>query len=188
MEEIILDQPAIQKDKSNIKYSGFWQRFGAVVVDWLVLVPVTLGITYFNTSSWKNSVLLVLISIISTGYKPFMEYQYGATLGKMALKLRVRNLEFEEASLTEILLRNIFHIVPAVISLLFTLAMYSDSDFKSVSGLMEFGVFSQRYAWLQYINYAFGFIGIVDAIMLLADERNRSLHDRIGGTVVISEA
>jgi uncharacterized RDD family membrane protein YckC len=186
MEEVILDQPVIQQQKSNTKYGSFWERVGAITLDWIILVPVSFGISYVNTTSWKSSLILILISIVGTGYKPFMEFRYGATLGKMAVKLRVTNTEFEEASLAAILLRNIFHIVPAFITLLFTLAMYNDPGFESVSGLMEFGTLSQQYATLQYINYAVGFLGFIDAIVMAADQRKRSLHDRIGGTVVIN--
>ena len=188
MDEVILDQPVIQQQKSNTKYGSFWERVGGATLDWIILAPLSFGLSYLNTTTWKSSFILILVSIITTGYKPFMEFRYGATWGKMALKLRVTNLEFEEANLAAILLRNIFQIVPALITLLFTLDMYNDPAFESISGLMEFGTFSQQYDSLQYINYAVGLLGIIDGIMMAADQRKRSLHDRIGGTVVINAA
>jgi uncharacterized RDD family membrane protein YckC len=186
MEDIILDNSAIQQDKTSIKYGGFWQRFAAIILDWLVLAPVSLGVSYLNMSSWKSSALMVLISLIGLGYKPFMEYRYGASLGKMAMKLKVRNLEFEDATLGAILLRNIFQIIPGVISLFFSIAMYNDPGFASVSGFGDFTNLSQQYVAAQYINYGFGFLALIDAIVLAADYRKRSIHDKIGGTVVIS--
>jgi uncharacterized RDD family membrane protein YckC len=183
VEEIILDQPAIQQDKSQIKYGTFWRRVGGTFLDWLVMVPFSYGIAYLNSASWRSSVILVLLSLIPLGYKPLMEFRYGATLGKMALNLRVRNLEFAEASLGAILLRNIFHIIPLLISLLSTLAVYNNFDL----GLVKVAGFRQHYFEIQHITFAFFFLSIIDAIALAADPRKRSLHDRIGGTVVVNQ-
>jgi uncharacterized RDD family membrane protein YckC len=187
MEEV-LDQSFVQPERSAIKYGGFWQRFGAVIIDGLIWSPVSFGITYFNIINWKSPLILVIISLIGVAYKPFMEYTYGATWGKMALKLKVTNLELETASLQEILLRNVFHIVPTLISLVFSIGMYMDPGFQSISGFMEFSTFSEQFTSLQTISYMSGLITIVDAIMLAADSQKRSLHDRIGGTLVLDQS
>jgi uncharacterized RDD family membrane protein YckC len=187
MEEI-LDQSLIQSEKSNVKYGGFWERFGALLLDGIILAPISLGLTYLNMTSWKSSLILVLISIVVVGYKPFMEFTYGATLGKMALRLQVTNLELEKASMGEILLRNVFHLVPQLIGLVLTIGMYNDPEFESVSGFGEYSVFSRGYLGLQYVNYASGFITIIDAIVLASDHQKRSLHDRIGGTLVVHKS
>jgi uncharacterized RDD family membrane protein YckC len=187
MEEV-LDQSFVQPERSAVKYGGFWQRFGALFIDGLILAPISMGLNYFNIITWKSPMILVAITIIAIGYKPFMEYSYGATWGKMALKLKVTNLEFEKADLQAILMRNIFHIVPQLISLVFSIGMYTDPDFQSVTGFMEFSTFSEQFTTLQYINYASGLLTIVDAIMLAADSQKRSLHDRIGGTFVLDQS
>lgn len=183
--EDVLDQSLFQPDKSGVQYGSFWQRFGALIIDGIILSPISVGLTYLNITTWKSSLILVLITIAGLSYKPFMEFTYGATWGKMALKLTVTNLTFEKASLGEILLRNIFHIVPPLIALIFTISMYNNPDFDSVSGFGEFTLFSKQYPVLQYINYAAGLIGIIDGIMLITDQQKRSLHDRIAGTLVI---
>jgi len=189
MEEV-LDQPLFNETTTgNIKYGGFWARLGAQFLDGLILVPISFGLTYFNTTSWKSALLLVIVTAIGIAYKPFMEFTYGATFGKMALKLKVTNTDFEKADLLEILLRNIFHIVPQLITLLLTITMvYNNPDFESVSGWGEYTTFTQQFSVLQYVNYAAGLIMIIDAIMLAADEQKRSLHDRIGGTFVIYQS
>lgn len=184
MEEI-LDQPLFQPDKSSVTYGGFWQRFGALIIDGIILSPITFGLTYFNITSWKSSLILVLITLVGVSYKPFMESAYGATWGKMAMKLTVTNLNFEKASLGEILLRNIFHIVPTLIILFFSIGMYNDPAFQSVSGYGEFTTFSKQFPASQYTSYVSGIITIIDAIVLAVDQQKRSLHDKIGGTLVI---
>ena len=186
--EDVLDAPSNEINRTNIKYGGFWQRFGALIIDGFILAPISFGVTYFNIVSWKSSVVLILATVISTAYKPFLEYNYGATWGKMAVKVKVTNLELEKASLSEILLRNIFHILPAVITLLLTLQIYVDPDFESITGFMEYSAFTQKFTALQYANIPIGLIVIVDAIVLLADQQKRSLHDKIAGTLVIDES
>jgi uncharacterized RDD family membrane protein YckC len=184
----ILDQPPVDPTITNVKYGGFWSRFGALFIDGLVLAPVSFGLNYLNISSWKSSLLLILITLVSIAYKPFMEYTYGATLGKMALKLKVTNLNFESANLSEILLRNIFHIVPQLLALLLTVGVYGNADFESVEGWGDYTLFMQQFSVLQYINYTAGLITVVEAIMLLADDQKRTLHDRIGKTFVIDQS
>ena len=184
----ILDQPLGTPDRSTVKYGGFWQRFGAVFIDGLILAPVTFGLTYFNITSWKSSLLLIVVSLLGIAYKPVMEIMYGASLGKMALKLKVTNLEFEKADVGQILLRNIFHIVPQLITLAFTVSLYMDPEFESVTGFMEFSLLTQKYSMLQFANFASGALTIVDVIMLISDQQKRTLHDRIGGTLVVDNS
>jgi uncharacterized RDD family membrane protein YckC len=114
-----------------------------------------------------------------------MEYNYGATLGKMALRLKVVNLQFEKADLQEILLRNIFHIVPPLITLFITIGIYSSEEFQDITGFREFSTYSNQHTSLQIINVVSGIITLVDMIVMLSDSRKRSLHDKIGGTYVI---
>jgi uncharacterized RDD family membrane protein YckC len=185
--QAILDEPLIQQDNTNVKYGGFWPRFGALILDGIILSPISFGLTYYNITSWKSSALMILVSLIGIGYKPFMEFYYGATLGKMALKLKVTNLNFEKADLGTILLRNIFHILPTLLSLFFTVGMFSDPDFESISGYQDYLMFSQRFSAAQYISYGSGLITIVEAIMLAVDQQKRTLHDRIAGTFVIEK-
>jgi uncharacterized RDD family membrane protein YckC len=186
--EDILDQLPTNQATGNVKYGGFWSRFGALFLDGLILAPITFGLTYMNVSSWKSTMLMILISIVGIGYKPFMEFTYGATWGKMALKLKVTNANFGKADLTEILFRNIFHILPQLIVLLVSIStVYNDPDFESVSGWTDYAGFLEKFAVLKYINYTSGLITIAEAIMVATDDQKRSLHDRIAKTFVIEQ-
>ena len=185
MEILDAPQPNATIDPNTVVYGGFWVRFGAMFIDGLVLAPVSVGLMYFNVTSTKSPILLAVITLISLAYKPVMEYIYGATLGKMALKLRVVDIRFEKAGLQEILLRNIFNIVPALIVLVITIGIYLSPEFKEINGFMEYSRYNSQFTSLQIINYVSYFITIVDAIVLLADSRKRSLHDKIAQTYVI---
>lgn len=185
MQQIVLDDIQQEPDYSKIEYGNFWQRLGALFVDGIILAPVSLGLTYFNVTEWKSGILMALIAIATTAYKPYMEFTYGATLGKMVLKLRVTNLQFKSADLGTILYRNIFNLVPQAITILMTFGMYADPTFQDVKSFGDFTQYSSAYSSTNFVDYATWIILIVEAIMLGSDKWSRSLHDRIAGTFVI---
>jgi uncharacterized RDD family membrane protein YckC len=132
--------------------------------------------SWLHIESRLSSISLVLLSVMAVAYKPFMESVYGATLGKMVLKLKVVNVRLEKASLGEILSRNIFHVVPFLISLTLT-ELFAQWVFSPI--------FDSSVTALTLIYIANFLVTIVDIVVLLGDKRYRSLHDRIGGTCVI---
>jgi uncharacterized RDD family membrane protein YckC len=107
-------------------YAGFWQRFAAALVDGLVLAPIwaiPLFLTmddvfrefqvavetntqpdvsgFFGTVIWWG----VGIGLLSYAYHAVMVGRWNATLGKMALGLRVRRDDGAPAGWKEALLR-----------------------------------------------------------------------------------
>ncbi|MBW1802754.1 MAG: RDD family protein [Deltaproteobacteria bacterium] len=88
----------------TLEYAGFWIRFGAKVIDWIILALVNLLINIpvgllmaFTSSKSGPGAGAVIISILSNffnfgfgiAYVTFFLGKYGATLGKMACRLRV---------------------------------------------------------------------------------------------------
>lgn len=187
MEEI-LDQPLIEANRDTVKYGGFWKRLAAMLIDGVILTPVTLGITYFNIINWKNPAIFIVVSLAGMAYKPVMECLYGATLGKMVLKLTVVNSDLEMAGVGTILLRNSLTLVPSILTLVMTLPVYFHADFGSVSGFMEYTTFTQGHTSAQLVSTLSGLIAIVDGIVMMADNRSRSLHDKIADTLVIDRS
>src|ERR1700676_5018267 len=87
--------------ESDIKFATFWSRFGASLIDGFIISFAVIPVTYYNVTSWKIPSLFVIASLIEIIYKPFLEYRYGATLGKMVLGLRVVGHSFEKVTLKE---------------------------------------------------------------------------------------
>lgn len=86
-------------------FAGFWIRFAAFFIDYLIIAlvtsPVSIAISITSSSnSDEVSVAQVLLSIVFAAiqftYFIFMTGKYGATLGKMALKLKVVRVDFTE--------------------------------------------------------------------------------------------
>jgi uncharacterized RDD family membrane protein YckC len=139
-------------------YAGFWVRFGAILIDTVVigLGAVILGIISGivvalvspdaldnPASDWFGILANLGQSIVSVAYYVFMHSSSKqATLGKMALGLKVTDLDGERIGVGKSFLRMIGTIVSAV---------------------------------LLMIGY----------LMVAFTERKQGLHDKIAGTLVV---
>jgi uncharacterized RDD family membrane protein YckC len=87
--------------KATQNYAGFWIRVAAALIDGVVLGLIQALADMVFPGRMAGSVSLVL----SLAYAPVMLYQYQATLGKMALKLKVVPEEGKKLEVSHILLR-----------------------------------------------------------------------------------
>jgi uncharacterized RDD family membrane protein YckC len=177
-------QDLLTEPELHVTYGNFWPRFGALFLDGLILLVLT-PVIIFNETEWKSLFLLIIISAIQISYKPFFEYRYGATPGKMALRLKVVNYEFQQAKSEQIIIRNIFGILSGLIALGISIYTFSQADFLSISTM-------QQYSHLGYTATAtliweslMFIIFLIDFIFLVSSADSRSLHDRMGKTFVI---
>ncbi len=187
MEQVLDNNIRLSEQEPIVIYGAFWPRLAALMLDTVILLPITAPLTIYNLLEWKSIPLQIAATLISLAYKPFCEYKFGATPGKMALGLKVVNLRFEKANLAEILLRNIFNLGIGLFSLILTMGLWDKEGFQEVHKFMEYSVWatqSQGKAWLDrllFIPY------LADLIFLLSDDKKRALHDRIGKTYVIKK-
>ena len=182
--EDLQSQDLLTETEFIVQYGTFWPRFWALFLDGLILSVLT-PITIFNRDEWKNFVILIVISVIQFSYKPFFEYKYGATPGKMALRLKVVNYEFQRATLEQVVLRNIFQILSGLLVLCIGIYAFVQPGFPLIST-------SQQYTQLGYTGTAtliwegsMFVIFLIDFIFLVSSADSRSLHDRIAKTFVI---
>ncbi len=94
----------------NAQFAGFWIRFAAKFIDGLIVgVPLMIGIFVFAGASALGAsrmgaggqslmqimqlFLQIILSFVGAFYSAFMHSRYGATLGKMAVGIRVVTLD-----------------------------------------------------------------------------------------------
>lgn len=185
MNEISPDENSIFPEV-DIIYSTFWDRFGAFLLDGFIVAVVTLPLTYFNVTIWKIPWLFVLMGVFTVGYKPFLEYRYGATWGKMMVGLQVIGHDFGKITLKEELRRVSFYLVPAILEHLFTLVVYYSAAFRSINSYNDFNRYlisaNPAVLWIDVIVFA---LILADTITFFVTRPNRSLHDMYAGTYVI---
>lgn len=144
-------------ESAEVKYAGFWIRFLAGVIDFIIIGLVTTpilkmifpteaeigrlsnGLYGFNTTGTAGVVQIIIFAL----YASLMICQFGSTLGKMVVKIKVTDITGRKVSLPKALLR------------------------ETVGKLLS----------------AFGiFIGFIWAGF---DPRKQGWHDKIAGTLVI---
>jgi uncharacterized RDD family membrane protein YckC len=183
-----LDQHLVndaRKELPNDAYAGFGPRLGATLLDGLVLIPVTV-LVIVNLFTWKSMELFLALTVINIGYKPFFEYKFGATLGKMAAGTKVTNLDFGAINLQEALMRNIFHIIFVFISAGSTLWIMDQPGFEYVDTFFDYSAFMQSHNQYSLITtWVPALTTLADGIVMLSDTQKRSLHDMIGKTYVM---
>ena len=180
MLDVTLSQDLLNEEELQIiSYTKFWPRVGASLIDRVVVLMIT-PLALYNALHWQSYLLFTGLTLMQFIYKPFLEYEYGATLGKMVLKMKIVNYQYQKAGLKEIFLRNITVIVESILTLLIGLYKYG---YNSVS--TESGSYEPAYIILIAVNILLVIFNIVDIIFLATAKDGRSLHDRIGKTFVI---
>ena len=134
----------VQKIKEGVtvagalQYAGFWIRFGAKIVDWLIIsafsfiIFIPLGIFMATRiSSTSSGLTMVLIQImnyaIPATYVTFFLGKFGATPGKMACKLKVVTADNERVSYLRALGRYFAEILSSLILLIgYIMAAFDD--------------------------------------------------------------
>ena len=173
-------------DIHPVEYGGFWVRFGALFIDGIFLASIII-LERYNNTSWKSFGMIFLIFLFGICYKLFMEYKFGATIGKMATNLKVVGYDLKKASLLKIVGRNIFFIAYRLILAIITICKYLDPKFQEIHKSIDYNKMQTANHYNARLMLIFLIICIVEGIMLSSDSRKRSLHDRIGGTVVIKK-
>ena len=168
-------------------YATFWERLLALLIDGLIIGVITFPINYFNETIFKSFSLFVIFALVGMIYKPFLEFKYGATLGKMVMKISIVTTSFEPINLTQAILRNAFVLASNIYGIVLTLIIFSSPNFANVTTFTEYNALSVSFTSHWAIG-GYSLLTLIDVICLLADNQKRSLHDRIGQTLVIKKS
>ncbi len=99
-----------------MQYVSVWPRAGALIIDYIIL-GVVFGILGFifglfsQNAQNASGVVYLLLAILSFVYFIVMEAMWGATLGKMLLRLRVVKTDGSPISWSESVIRNLLRII-----------------------------------------------------------------------------
>lgn len=187
MHDESLNEESIFPD-ADIIYSKFWDRFGAFLLDGCIVLAFTLPVSYFNVTVWKIPPLYLLLGLVTMLYKPFMECRYGATLGKMIVKLEVVGHDFKKITVPEEIKRVSFYLFPAILQYIIVLPLYFSKAFDTINNYREFNdhvaLSNPSLYWITWI--VIGLL-ITDTISFFVNQPNRALHDLYAGTNVIEK-
>ena len=157
--------------------AGFWIRVGAHIIDSLIFIPIMI-LAFWNMFTLKSMFVLILISLPGFVYKPFMESYFGATLGKMACRIKVIDDNGKKLSMLCAYVRFLPFFVHAAITLVSQVILFSSPQFESVRSFIELGQVQEK-GFLYALSTLIGIFIIIDCVVVAFTFRKRALHDML---------
>lgn len=163
-------------------YASRWARFFAAVIDFIVLVVLwvilgAIGILGAERDMSESAETLSTLSrdtmvVVATAalYYIALTVAFGATLGKMALGMRVVGADGERAGAGAVVAREVGKVGPYIVQVvLFVVfrAAFSDGAASFIAQVAGFLVF------------------LIIFLRILVDDHRQGWHDKIGGTFVV---
>ena len=158
-----------------MNYASRWARFFAWVIDIIVLIIITfilaaVGVVDFERTNDITTSDGVISAVIVLAYFVVLTVAFGATLGKMALGMRVVGADGGKAGAGAILVREIIIRFGVTITA-FVLALILSGPLGD-SGAVIGGLVGVL-------------VGLVVILRILVDDHRQGWHDKIGGTFVV---
>jgi uncharacterized RDD family membrane protein YckC len=157
---------------SYARPAGFWIRVGAHIIDMLVFVPIVV-LSFWNTLSLKSMVVLVASVVPTFLYKPCMESFFGATLGKMACRIKVINAQGKKLGLFYAYARAFPFLVAAGVNLARQLVLFSSP--QTITSFIELSQTRTETYW-DAVNPLIKLLLMVDCTVIGFTPRKRALH------------
>ncbi|MEM9835300.1 MAG: RDD family protein [Bacteroidota bacterium] len=181
MSHHLLDDPNVDP----IRYVGFWPRVGASLIDALLLLPFFF-ISSYNNYEWKSGWILILITLLTSLYKPLMEAERSATVGKMLLGYKVVDAEMNNISLDQAIQRYFPWIISIILAGGMNYELFNSPAFADADSFFEIGLLTQTTTFY-LINNIYGFIFMIMMITVAFDLKHQGLHDKVARTYVIED-
>jgi len=179
-----IDNQTINNPKVNeVQYAGLWIRVGASIIDSFVILPIGL-LSFYNLLAFKSLLFMILLTILASLYKPLMEWRYGATLGKMAMKIKVVSEDYGFLGLEQAFGRYMPWMITQVLTLVSYYYLFNSDGFLEMDSFLELGTMTQE-SPTDTINTVYNFIFIIIVGSLAVDKRHQGFHDKIAKTFCI---
>jgi uncharacterized RDD family membrane protein YckC len=187
---IAADEPTrLPTDPDQLEYGGFWRRVGAILLDWIFMIPlgVLLAILMFSTSRAYLYFAIPNIAI-SLFYFVYLVKRFGGTPGKLISHMRITMVDGSPVTTRAAVLRYLPFFIPQALSLLLmayaTLSPVPGYDSMNIIEKMQ-SMQRGTVGWngaLTGVTYVWW---IATAITLAVNQRKRAAHDFLAGTVVL---
>ncbi len=168
-------------DQDPLKYSTFWRRFWAGLIDGLVFTPLVFLDGYMQSLGDSDAFLLGWSAISSSAgwiYSVWLHARYGQTLGKMAMRVKVLDIsEVRIPTLQQAFLRDIGRIVLDAFSFGYSAYLVLTSQYSEVAVIRSLPGRILGVAGLSWFG--------IEVVTMLMSKKRRALHDFIARTVVV---
>lgn len=171
------------------QYAGFWSRFGAQLIDFLVVLPFAAIRMLFFQSRLAATFEFIPGILFEFWFFVYLVYRYGGTPGKLAVGIRITSANGERIAFRQALLRHapslVFSGISAVV-VATALSQVSDGMYAATPWLQRtrlISVFAPH--WFRYVSVVITLWTWSELAVMLTNPEKRALHDFLAGTVVI---
>jgi uncharacterized RDD family membrane protein YckC len=185
METEILDDNVNNKIR-NVQYATFLDRFLAFLLDYIIKIGPLGALFYFGYTE-KNLVLILASSVFGLLYQPLMEGIWGATLGKMIMKIKMVDADLDQIDISQSLLKNAIYIINSVIAILSQFWIAGTDVFQEAEGFMEAMAASEGSPY-GYVSLIWGIVILVSVFMMLGSPEKQTLHDKLANTYCVKNS
>lgn len=183
MEENILDDE-LEKgpDWNQVRLAGFGSRAAAAIIDSFIMAPAMM-ISFWNIANLKSFAFEIFLSCIWVVYKIYMEWKFGATLGKMAIGIKVVNEHLESISLEQSMIRFSFYFINFLGGIVGSYFIFSHPEFTEITNLDEMVAMSN--GTVDLVTRLSAVPLLVSIIAVLMEPKKQALHDKLAQTYCI---
>lgn len=173
--------------------ASYRQRIVASGVDSIILFPLGYLFVWAGQGSRFAAMLAEIpMQLCYVAYIVYGHGRYGRTLGKHLMRIRVARLDGSKIGWTEARRRSSVDFWLSLVALacgVIALARLSDGDFQAGLAHAPWGDTrpSDGPVWLRVLDVVFTLWVASDVFSVCFSPERRSLHDYIGGTIVVSD-
>jgi uncharacterized RDD family membrane protein YckC len=171
-------------------YAGFWPRLGALLLDCLILLPLT-ALAFWGDAHSRLFTLYYLVpgTLLGVFYSVYLVRRFGGTPGKLIAGVRIRKVNGDPVGYREAVLR---YLPDFVLGLLMAIAMIvglfhmTDAQYHALSFMDRAKrIVVLAPSWYKPLQIVQNVWVWSELIVLLTNRKRRALHDFIAGTVVV---
>lgn len=171
-------------------YANFGARFGALLLDGLILAPITIVFMLWNASDlysfYYSAPITLIVTFVYTVYLPL---KFGATPGKRLIGMRILKSNGDAIDFKDSFMRYLPNFLLALIAISCNLVAvhYADPEiYNNAQWIEKTNYLTKLNPRMYYsqmtISYIYFFANL---ILFLSNPRRRSISDFSGDTVVI---
>jgi uncharacterized RDD family membrane protein YckC len=171
-------------------YAGFWRRFGAFWLDFLIVLPFA-AIAYVGDAQSRLFQLYWFVPGLVFGlwYHAYLVVRYGGTPGKLILNMRIAMVDGSQVTPKAAILRYVVLLVLAELSVLAFIMgslKMTDNEWFSLAYMDRADrIVELAPSWYQAVTVLMNIWIWSEFVTMLFNKKRRAVHDFIAGTVVL---
>lgn len=177
------NQPDTTTEPNKFQFASLGVRIAAAVIDFLLYFPFII-LAVYNFISLKSFGLDLLINLIPLFYKPYMEWKYGATVGKMVVKLKVVGKDGTAITFDQAMTRFVPFFIYMAIVVMSNYHLFSAYGFMEAIDLEKITELQQKNRFAGASSFA-SFLLTFSILYVITNPYRQGLHDRLAKTYCI---